>query len=100
MAKGIPYGTILVASVAILGGYVYYDSNSALNKFGKEFTERLCDKMLPQTQDVPPAASPTASPTSEAVPQKNIKLSRESTYNPKVVNGAVYDAKKAMDARY
>ncbi len=100
MTKGVPYCTLAVASLAIMGGYFYYDSCCSLTKFGKEFTERLCD-MLPQKEGQKPApATPTSEPPVTATPPVVQNLSKESIYNPKVTNGAVYNAKKAIDARF
>jgi hypothetical protein len=90
ISKGISYGGVL--AVAVLGvAYFYSDTDGTLNRFGEAVTERLCD-ILPATK--------REATTEEATTAAPATLSKESVFNPKVSNGGVYNAKKAMDARY
>ena len=98
ITKGVSYGGFL--AVAVLGvAYFYSDTEGGLNRFGEAVSEKLCD-YLPQAkrdaavEDTPTATAETTTTTTTAV------LSKESIFNPKVSNGAIYNAKKAMDARY
>jgi hypothetical protein len=101
ITKGVSYGGFL--AVAVLGvAYFYSDTDGSLNRFGEAVSEKLCD-YLPQAKrdaavdDTPitPAATTETTTTTAAT-----VLSKDSIFNPKVSNGAVYNAKKAMDARY
>ena len=96
ITKGISYGGVL--AVAVLGvAYLYSDSDSTLNRFGEAVTEKLCD-FLPQTKRESGTEETTTTTTTASTTAT--KVSKESIFNPSVANGAVYNAKKAMDARY
>lgn len=95
ISKGVSYGGIM--AVVVLGvAYFYSDTDGTLNRFGEAVTERLCE-VLPQVKRETGADETTTTTTTTETPEK---LSKESIFNPKVTNGAVYNAKKAMDARY
>jgi len=92
--KGFSYSSVLVALLAVGGAYVYFDRTSSLNKFSVAVTEKLCD-MLPNRHEsedkTTPADEVTATPP---------LLTKESSYNPQLINGASYNSKAAMQMRY
>jgi hypothetical protein len=100
ITKGVSYGGFL--AVAVLGvAYLYSDTDGTINRFGEAVSEKLCDFLPPVRRDVTTDETTTTTQTTEtttATPK--VVPSKESIYNPKVINGAVYNAKKAMDERY
>ena len=84
--KGFSYTQVVVALVVLGSAYLYVDKNSALNRFGEAVTERLCDMLPPKPKDATPTE---ATPTEPAPP----KLTRYSSYNPKLAGGKSYDSK-------
>jgi len=97
--KGISYSTVLVAFLVVGGAYVYFDRTSSLNKFSAAVTETLCD-MLPN-RGLKKSATPPVEEEAVATPTTpKIQPSKSSAHNPKLVNGASYDAKAAMQMRF
>lgn len=100
ITKGVSYGGFL--AVAVLGvAYLYSDTDGTINRFGEAVSEKLCDFLPPVRRDVTTDETTTTTQTTEtttATPK--VVPSKESIYNPKVTNGAIYNAKKAMDERY
>ena len=84
--KSLSYTQVVVALVVLGSAYLYVDKNSALNRFGEAVTERLCDMLPPKPKDATPTE---ATPTGPAPP----KLTRYSSYNPKLAGGKSYDSK-------
>ena len=88
--KGFSYSSVLVALLAVGGAYVYFDRTSSLNKFSVAVTEKLCD-MLPnriESEDKTTPDNAAATP-----PTTQIKLSKASSHNPQLINGASYNSK-------
>ena len=95
LTKGVSYGGFL--ALAVLGAaYFYNDTDGSLNRFGEAVSEKLCDYLPASKRDI---ASDEATETATS-PTTTPALTKDSIFDPKVTNGAVYNAKKAMDARY
>jgi hypothetical protein len=88
--KGYNYTSIVIASLAIAGAYIFVDKTATLNRFSEAVTGRLCD-MLPQKTTV---GADEQSITADATPNEKPKfLNRQSSYNPKFPGGKSYNAK-------
>ena len=101
LAKGVSYGGFL--ALAVLGAaYFYNDTDGSLNRFGEAVSEKLCDFLPASKRDIATdEASETAATSAPTTATPSAPApSKDSIFNPKVTNGAVYNAKKAMDARY
>jgi len=95
--KGFSYSSVLVALLAIGGAYVYFDRTSSLNKFSVAVTEKLCDMLPNRLESTEDKTTPDNAATP---PTTQIKLSKASSHNPQLINGASYNSKAAMQMRY